>query len=394
MSFQLPRVAAELGVKFLLEGSVRKAGERVRVTAQLIDGPSGGHLWGDRYDRDLTDIFAIQDEITKGIVEQLKIRLVPGEKQAIGQAPTDNVEAYTFYLRGRQYFHNSTKWSLDLARKMFDKAVEIDPMYARAYAGLALADTRLVGWFGEPIPFDQILANAGKAIALAPNMAEAHAARGEALSSDGRRREAETEFDKALELDPNHFEANLFYGRHWFRAGDNQRSVPYFIRATEVQPDDCQAPLLLDAVLRSLGRPEEGEPYARMGLKRAEEALRRHPENSRPAQLGACSLAILGNANEARQWMERALSIDPDDTHIQYNAACMWSQLGNKERALDLLQKWASHMGLENKDWMQNDPDLESLREHPRYKRILELIDSSIADRAGSKFDTAGNPAE
>ena len=384
MSFQLPKVAAELGVKFLLEGSVRKAGERVRVTAQLIDGPSGGHLWADRYDRDLTDIFAIQDEITKAIVEQLEVRLIPAERKAIAQAPTDNVEAYTFYLRGRQYFHNSTKWSLDLARKMFAKAMEIDPMYARAYAGLALADTRLVGWFGESIPIGQILANAGKAIALAPDMAEAHAARGEALSSDGQQAEAEEEFERALALDPNHFETNLFYGRHWHRAGQSERSIPYFIRATEVQPDDYQAPLLLDQSLRCVGRGKEGEPYARMGLKRAEEALRRHPENSRPAQLAAATLASMGEAEKAKQWMERALSIDPDDTHIQYNAACMWSQLGDKERALDLLQKWASHMGGENKDWMQHDPDLDPLRDHSRYKKIVELIDASLAERAGT----------
>src|SRR5215203_6496792 len=142
MSFQLPKVAAELGVRWLLEGSVRKAGERVRVTAQLIDGQSGGHVWADRYDRDLTDIFAIQDEITRAIVEQLEIRLVPAERKAIAQAPTGNVEAYTFFLRGRQYFHNSTKWFLELARQMFAKAVEIDPTYARAYAGIAICDTR------------------------------------------------------------------------------------------------------------------------------------------------------------------------------------------------------------------------------------------------------------
>ena len=385
MSFQLPKVAAELGVKFLLEGSVRKAGERVRVTAQLIDGPSGGHLWADRYDRDLTDIFAIQDEITKAIVEQLKVRLVPAEKRALAQAPTDNVEAYTYFLRGRQYFHNSTKWFLNLARQMFARAVEIDPMYARAYAGIAICDTRLVGWFGEPIPVEEILATAGKAIALAPDLPEAHAARGEALSGSGRRAEAEEEFEKALALDPNHFEANLFYGRHFHRAGMGEKAVPYFIRATEVQPEDYQAPLLLDQTLRGIGRKEEGEPYARMGLKRAEEALRKHPESSRPAQLAAATLAGMGEAEQAIQWMDRALAIDPDDTHIQYNAACMWSQLGKAERALDLLQRWASHVGPENKDWMQQDPDLEPLRKHPRYAKIVELIDAAIAERATAK---------
>jgi adenylate cyclase len=383
MSFQLPKVAAELGVKFLLEGSVRKAGDRVRVTAQLIDGPSGGHVWADRYDRDLTDIFAIQDEITKAIVEQLEIRLVPAERKAIEQAPTDNVEAYTYYLRGRQYFHNSTRFFLNLARQMFTKAVEIDPMYARAYAGIANCDARLAGWFGDAIPVEEILATAGKAIALAPDLPEAHAARAEALSGSGRRSEAEEEFEKALALDPSHFEANLFYGRHFHRAGQGEKALPYFTRATEVQPDDYQAPLLLDQTYRGLGRAREGEPYARMGLKRAEEALRRHPESSRPAQLAAATLACMGEPEEAKRWMERALAIDPDDTHIQYNAACMWSQIGESDKALDLLQKWASHVGPENKDWMQQDPDLDPLRDHPRYKMIVELIEAKITERLG-----------
>ena len=225
---------------------------------------------------------------------------VPGEKKAIGQAPTENVEAYTYYLRGRQYFHNSTRWFLNLARQMFERAIELDPMFARAYAGLAIAETRLAGWFGEPISIEQILANAGKAITLEPNLAEAYAARGEAMSGMGRRSEAEEAFERALELDPNNFEANLFYARHWHRVGQSEKSLPYFIRATEVQPEDCQAPLLLHQTLRALGRDEEGKEYARMGLKRAEEALRRFPESSRPAQLGACSLASLGRVRSGQ----------------------------------------------------------------------------------------------
>ena len=383
MSLQLPKVAAELGVKFLLEGSVRKADRLVRVNAQLIDGPSGGHVWADRYDRDLTHIFAIQDEITQAIVEQLKVRLFPEEKRAIGQAPTNNVEAYTYYLRGRQYFHNSTKWFLNLARQMFERAIELDPMFARAYAGLAIAETRLAGWYGEPIQVEQILANAGKAITLESDLAEAHVARGEALSSSGRRGEAEVEFERAIELDSNSFEANLFFGRHWHRVGSGEKALPYFVRATEVQPDDCQAPLLLYQTMRALGRGDEGEQYARMGIKRAEEALRRYPESSRPAQLGAAAMVSLGETAQAKEWMERALAIDPDDTHIKYNAACMWAQMGETERALDLLEQWASHVGRENKDWMKEDPDLASLRDHPRYAKIVELIDAKITERLG-----------
>jgi adenylate cyclase len=380
-SQQLQEVAAELGVKFLLEGSVRKAGQRVRITGQLIDGSTGGHLWADRYDRDLTDIFAIQDEITKTIVDQLKVRLLPEEKKAIGQPPTASVEAYTYFLRGREFFNNSTRWFLTLARQMFAKAVEIDPSFARAYAGMANCDTRLVGWYGEPIPFDTILATAGKALAIAPDLAEAHAARGEALSGCGQEEEARKAFERALEIDVNSFEANLFFARHWARHGHAEKSIPYYIRAVEVQPDDYQAPLLLDQALRSLGRPQEGEGYGRLGIKRAEQALIRHPESSRPAQMGACVLACLGEVDKAKAWMERAMAIDPDDTHIKYNAACMWAQLGDIERSLDLLQTWASHVGPENKDWMLADPDIDPVRQHPRYAKLLDLIDSQIAGR-------------
>ncbi|MFL6748569.1 MAG: TPR end-of-group domain-containing protein [Sphingomicrobium sp.] len=382
MSLQLVKVARELGVKFLLEGSVRKAGDRVRVTAQLIDGPSGGHLWADRYDRELTDIFAIQDQITKAIVDQLKVRLFPDEMEAIGQPPTANVEAYTYYLRGRQYFHNSTKWFLGLARQMFTRAIELDPTFSRAYAGMAMAATRLAGWFGEVIPNDDILAVAAKAIAIAPDLAEAHAAQGEALSGLGHIKESERAFERALELDPNHFEANLFYARHWARFGEFERALPYFMRATEVQPDDCQAPFLMDQALRALGRKDEGRSYAQMGLKRAEEALRKFPESSRPAQLGATTLASMGEYDQARIWMDRALAIDPDDPHIGYNAACMWAQIGDFDRAFDYLERWANHSGPENRDWMLHDPDLNPLRTQPRYERFLEALNAKIAERA------------
>jgi adenylate cyclase len=379
MSLQLQKVALDLGVKFLLEGRVRKAGQMVRVTAQLIDGPSGGHLWAERYDRQLTDIFAIQDEITKAIVDQLKVRLFPEEMQAIGQAPTGNVEAYTYYLRGRQYFHNCTKWFLGLAREMFVRAVELDPEFARAYAGMSMAATRLAGWFGEVIPSDAILAAAAKAIELAPDLAEAHAAQGEALSGLGHIEESERAFERALQLDPNHFESNLFYARHWARFGEFERALPYFTRAAEVQPDDCQAPFLLDQSLRALGRLEEGRPYAQMGLKRAEEALRKFPESSRPAQLGATTLAAMGEFDEARRWMDRALAIDPDDPHIRYNAACMWAQIGDYDRAFDYLDQWATHSGMENRDWMLHDPDLDPLRNKPRYAQLIEALNTRIA---------------
>ena len=371
-SVQLQQVAADLGVQFLLEGSVRKAGQRVRVTGQLIDGPTGGHLWADRYDRDLTDIFAIQDDITKSIVEQLKIRLLPKEKKAIAQAPTENVEAYTYYLKGRQFFHNSTKNFLQLAKQMFAKAVELDPMYARAYAGIANCDARLSGWYNVSTSVDEILATAGKAIALDPNLSEAHAARGMALANNNRRAEAADAFERALELDPNSFDANLAFARFCVTSGDFERAVALYRRAVESQQDDSQPAFLLQLLLRSLGQGEESEKYARLGLKRAEEQLRLHPESSRPAQLGATALAHLGENDRAKAWMDRALAIDPEDANTKYNAACMWAQLGEPERAFDYLEDWIQHVGPDLKSWFEHDADLEPLRNLPRYEKLLQ----------------------
>ena len=370
----MTNVAAELGVKYLLEGSVRKAGPGCAINGQLIDGKRGGHLWADRYDRDLTDIFVIQDEITHAIVEQLKVRLLPKERKAISQSPTVNVEAYSFFLKGRQYFHHSTKSFLILARQMFTQAVEIDPKYARAYAGIANSDSRLTGWYAVPIAIDEILATADKAIALDPQLADAHAARGYVLDISGRASEAEAAFERALELDPNNFEAYYFYARHCMKQDKREKAAELLIRALEVNPEDSQAPLHLCRVLYGLGRRNESEKYARLGLQRAESALRLYPESSRPAQLGAAALARLGEAVEAQRWLERALAIDPDDNNAIYNAACVWAQIGQADKAIDLLKKWAKHIGREQETWFLHDSDLDTIREHPRYPNLLATM--------------------
>jgi adenylate cyclase len=376
MAAHLDRIAAELGVRFLLEGSVRKAGNRLRITAQLIDGCTGGHLWAERYDRDLIDIFAIQDEITKAIVGQLRVRLLPEEMMELGQTPTHDVEAYNLYLKGREYFHNPTKAFIGLARQLFMRAAELDPTFARAFAGIANCDARLVGWYGVRIPLDDILAMAGKALELDPRLADAYAARGEALRVAGRYDEAIDAFDQALALDPNSFEANLAYARLARGVGNLDRSVDLFIRALEVQPTDYQAPLLVQSILHALGRREEAEKYARLGLARAEEALALHPEGSRPAQLAAPAAAQLGDREGAIRWIERALWVDPDDAQAQYNVACAWSLLGEVDRALDVLEGWAERGGVLARNWLECDPDLEPVRSHPRFARLLEMFNA------------------
>ncbi|MGN7806769.1 TPR end-of-group domain-containing protein [Ensifer sp. 22521] len=368
-------VCRRFHVATVLEGSVRKAGQRVRITAQLIDGKDGTHLWADRYDRDLTDIFAIQDEITHTIVEQLKVKLLPEEKKAIGQAPTANVEAYTNYLRGREFFHTRTKGSLQLARRLFARAADLDPNYARAYAGIADCDSALHAWHGAEISLEALLATCAKALALDPSLAEAHASHGLALSTNGRHGDAVAEFERAIALDPNSYEGHYFYARHSFAEGDLEQAVELYERCADINPDDYRSPLLVMNALHSLGRHDEEAKLAAVGLERAERALRQHPENSDPAQLGAIALIALGQHERAKEWADRALAIDADDNNALYNVACVYSLLGEPDHAIDLLEPYLQKVGPHMKSWFKNDSDFDPIRSHPRYAKLLKLID-------------------
>jgi len=376
-SAEVQEVAKRLGVNFILEGSVRKAGSRVRVTGQLIDGKTGGHMWADRYDRDLTDIFAIQDEITHAIVEQLKVKLLPQEKKNIAQTPTDNVEAYTYYLRGRQFMERRSKAFYQLARQMFAKAAELDPLYARAYAGMADCDSFLfLHYHVDNVAIDDILATSAKALALDSDLAEAHASRGLALSLEKRYDEATAEFEQAIALDAHSVEGHYFYGRACFTQGKLERAAALFERVAEIKPDDYQALCLLIQIYRSLDRDADARSAARRGVERAERDLTLHPDNPRSAYLGAAALVALGENDRAREWLSRALAIDPHDIWTQYNAACVYTHLGDIERALDVLERVLPHAGYELKHgWIKHDSDLDPLRSHPRFQKILESIE-------------------
>lgn len=368
------QVSQDLRVTFILEGSVRKVGSRVRVSAQLVDGRDGGHIWADRYDRDLTDIFAIQDEITRSIIEQLRIKLLPEEKAIISRVPTENVEAYGYYLRGRQFLHRHSKLYYVLAKRMFVKAIELDPLYARAYAGLADCDSFLFLHYNADVSTDSILAASARALDLEGGLAEAHASRGLALSLRERYPEAVAEFEQAIAFDPNLFEAHYFYARACFTQGYFEEAARLFQRAAELKPDDYQALLVLTGIHRTLGREQEMKEAARDGVARAERDLLLHPGNPRPAYLGAVGLAVLGELDRAKEWAERALVIDPDDGLTKYNVACVCSLVGEHERAIDLLVDLLPNATWERKNWVKYDSDLDPIRSHPRFPEVLERL--------------------
>lgn len=367
-------VGRELGVAYILEGSVRKAGAHVRVTGQLVNSKDGKHVWADRFDRDLTDIFAIQDEITHAIVEQLKVRLNPQERKSIGQVPTASIEAYTYYLKGRDFLHRRSKRYIKLARQMFAKAVELDPGYARAYAGIANCDSYLFMTYHVEVGMDGILATTAKALALDNKLAEAHASRGVAFAAAQRPEEAKAEFENAIALDPNSFEAHYFYARASFALGKLQQAAELFERAAKIKADDYQSPCLLIQIYKSLGRTEDLKTAAQKGVELAERELALHPEDSRPAQLGSSALFELGETERSREWTSRAMAIDPDDRVVQYNAACSYTRLGDVDAALDLLERCLPNLGHEKQNWAKYDSVLDPLRSHPRYQKILDLI--------------------
>ena len=370
----LQEAGRELGVDFLLEGSVRKAGSRVRVSSQLVNSEDGGHLWAERFDRDLTDIFSIQDEITHAIVEQLKVKLLPKEKKSIGQARTDNVEAYTYYLRGRQFLHRHSKSYYELAHRMFTKAIELDPRYASAYAGMADCDSFMLLHYHADVPLQRIFENAGRALALNDHLAEAHASRGLALSIEKRFEESTAEFERAMELDPNSFEAHYLYARSSFAQGKLERAAELFERAAELSPEDHQSLILLIQIYRSLGRDSEKYNAARRAIERIERELVLHPEDPRPAYMGIAALIELGENDRAREWIGRALVIGADDPLTQYNVACGYTKLGDIEEALDLLERMLPKVGEEIKMWIKHDSDFDALHGHPRFQRLLKSV--------------------
>lgn len=365
-------VCHRLNARAVLEGSIRTSGQRVRITAQLSDGISGTHLWANRYDRELTDIFALQDEIARTIVEQLRIELLPRDMNP-ERAPPAKFDAYNCYLKGRQFFHVGTASSLKLARRMFELTAQHDPNYARAYAGIALCHAQLRTWHADDVPVNEILVVASKALALDPNLAEAQAAYGMAASLDGKPAEAVNAFEKAIALDPQCYEAHLYFAWHNLAHGDPGKSAGLYGRAVELQPSDFRSPIYLSSVLHSLGREAESRKYALLGLERAEKALRLHPDSSDAAQIGACVLASLGESARAKEMMAQGLAIDPDALPSKYNAACMHALLGESDQAIALLEEWFNRADPQARRWIRFDADLASLRQHPRYQVLEDL---------------------
>jgi adenylate cyclase len=376
MHVDVDQVAGRLGVQYVLEGSVRKAQDRVRINAQLIDGRTSGHVWAERFDRDAKEIFALQDEISRNIVEALRLKLLPGEAEHIAHRDTGNPEAYRYYLMGRSFFlRGYTKRMLRLAKRMFGRALEIDPYYARALAGIADCNSHLLDSGDTGITTQEILRQSEDALAIDPNLAEAHSSRGLALYTAGRYAEADASFARALALNGDLFEARLFSGRNCFNQGQYERAAALFEQAAALKQDDFRALGLEAMCYQSLGRTAECVATSRRALSRIEKAVADRPDDADAMAFGAGLLAALGERERCHDWAERAAIIEPEDMYMQYNLACAYATLGDAEQALDRLEQALAQNPLPSLiEYLKNDSDLEPVRKSPRYEALLKRL--------------------
>jgi serine/threonine protein kinase/tetratricopeptide (TPR) repeat protein len=367
-------IGKKLEVSAVLEGSVRKMGTKIRVTAQLINVANGLQLWSDKYDRELEDVFAIQDEIAQNIVKALRVVISEDEKRAIEKNPTENVEAYDYYLRGRKFFHQNRRTSLEFARKMFTRAIEVDPNYARAYAGIADCCSILYMYFDAR---ESNLKQADKAsqtaLDLDPDLAEAHSARGLSYSLSKRYEQAHKEFEIAMKLDPKLYEAPYFYGRACLAQGHASEAAPLFELAAKLRPEDYHATTFLASAYTAQGRIGEASKASHRAVKAIEKWLDINPDDARALNIGATIWSNLGETEKALDWAKRSLDIDPEDPQLLYNVACVYAIEGRKDDALQCLEL-AIDKGYGHREWIEHDSDLNSLRTDRRFQALLERV--------------------
>jgi adenylate cyclase len=360
-------VAGKLNVDHVLEGSVRKDGDKVRITAQLIEVSSDSHRWSETYDRELCDIFSIQDDIAAQILEALRLKL--GDAQ-LPLCTTSDPKAYEYYLRGRGYFFTKTDKDLNLAIDMFEKAAASDPNFVKAWIDLAEAASMSAIYLGGDRDYVSRAEDASKkAMTLAPDRADSQMACGFAHLAARRFAEAEAYFLNALELDPGQVKAWHYLARAAHHLGKKDEELKYFHKATELDKEDWESPLLAAGTYRANGDMEAARRMAEIGVERVETHLKDYPDNPRAYYLALGGLYYLDEFDKADRFAEQALSLAPDDGPTRYNIACYYAVQGEANKALDLLEG-----STPSRSWIENDSDWDNIRQHPRFIAFIENL--------------------
>jgi non-specific serine/threonine protein kinase len=368
-------IAESLSVDTVVEGSVRKAGEQLRISAQLVRASNGFELWSQTYDRPLGDVFAVQDEIATSVAAALELTLAPaasGEEQA----ETTSVEAYDYYLRGQEFYDKQTREGFEFSCQMFGRAAEIDPSYALAYNGLARCHGVLFDVYdmGES-HLEEVDRASRTALELAPDLAESHMARGAYFALVESVEDAEREYELALALDPTLANAYFSYGNFLFKRGQLEKTAELWEKAIELDPDDLRPVRVLPQVYRSLGWQDQLDASNLRRVEASERRLLLNPDDQASRLGGAISLLALGEETRAFEWASRVLESGTDDALILYNTACFYSRAGRTDEAIASLER-AYEEGDREADWWRQDSDLDPVREDPRFQALLAKMEA------------------
>ncbi len=365
-------IARDLGTRYILSGSVRKFQENLRITVELIDVELDTQLWAETYKGKLDDVFDIQEQVSKQIVEALMVKLSPTEKVVLTKRSTLNPEAFDCNLRGRNFLYQRTKKSMNFAIQLFQKAIELDPRYADAYAGLGETYSsmyqdveRVEQWL------DKSIESSLKALMYDSTLPEAYAALGLGYYNKRLFDDAVTASRKAIELDANSFIGYWILGRIYSSTDRYSESVQLFHKVLELNPDFYSVYGDLQIVYGRMGEKEKYQKILLEGLETYKRYLSHHPDDSRGHMYYATDLAQVGRKDEAKLQAAKAIELSPDDPLMLYNAACFYSQMGEKGAAIQSL-KDAIAVGYGNYEWLKRDTDLDSIRDEPEFKELVK----------------------
>ncbi|MGE5795533.1 MAG: protein kinase domain-containing protein, partial [Ignavibacteria bacterium] len=364
-------IGRELGARYILAGSVRKFQENLRITVELIDVDSDAQLWAETYKGKLADVFDIQEQVSKQIVDMLMVKLTPTEKIVLTKRSTINAEAFDFYLKARNFLYQRSKKSMHAALQLFQKAIELDPRYAEAYAGLGetysalyLDQERNEAWL------DKAIESSLKALMYDPSLSEAFSALGHSYFNKKLYDDAITASQKAIELDPSNFSGYWLLGRIYHSRDRDHEALELFQKVIKLNPDFYSVYGDLQIVYARLGEHEKYNEVVQTSLKVYERYLAHHPDDARGHMYFAVDLAQVGRKDEAKLQAAKALELSPDDPLMLYNATCFYSQMGEKKLAVESLKN-AFTVGYANYEWLKRDTDIDPIRNEPEFLELM-----------------------